>query len=338
MKVISQFVPMKINSMKKIILTFFLLTTALGRGQELNLPVWTQYLAENNFVISPTYAGIGDNLRIRANGLTQWVGIKDAPDNQSVYADFRIADRSGVGVSMYNDKNGFTRQTGAKFSFAQHLILDYYTEQYLSLGISYNLNNFKIDIDKFNTTYEYPILDPSITDNRFVSNNNFDIGALYRNRQFYFSLNASNILNKDIKKFYKMEPNLLRNYQIYSGYVIKGPANSRTEYEPSVYYQYFVSDRRSSTDVNIKYRKFNKYEDYFWAGVSYRFLNDQFFKPLNLGPMVGFKKSGFYFGYSYQVTINDLARFNSGTHAVTIGLDVFASISNCPCTQSPVHD
>ena len=74
-------------------------------GQELNLPVFTQYLAENDFVVSPTYAGISDNLRIRANGLTQWVGIKGAPDNQSLYADFRIASRSGVGLSLYNDKN-----------------------------------------------------------------------------------------------------------------------------------------------------------------------------------------------------------------------------------------
>ncbi len=334
----SPFTVMKKIIMKKIIISILLLKAVLGHGQELNLPVWTQYLAENNFVISPTYAGIGDNLRIRANGLTQWVGIKDAPDNQSLYADMRIANRSGVGISIYNDKNGYTKQTGAKFSFAHHLILDYYKERYLSLGISYNINNFKIDIDKFNTTYEAPILDPSITDNRFVSNNNFDIGVLFRERQFYFSLNASNILNKNTDKFTGIEPNLLRNYQVYSGYVMGGPINSRTEYEPSVFFQYYVSDKRSSTDINIKYRKFNKYEDYFWAGVSYRFLNDQLLQPLNIGPMAGFKKSGFYFGYSYQITINDLARFNSGTHAITVGLDVFAGISNCPCTQSPVHD
>ncbi len=324
--------------MKKIILSVLFLAMTSSYGQELNLPVYTQYLADNHFVVSPTFAGIGDNLKIRANGLTQWVGIKDAPENQSVYADFRIADRSGVGVSFYNDSNGNTRQTGAKFSFAQHLILDYYTKQYLSLGISYNINNFKIDIQNFNTTYEIPVLDPSITDNRSNSNNNFDIGALYRNNSFYLSLNASNILTKNIDKYMGVEPNLLLNYQIYSGYVIKGPANSRVEYEPSVYYQLFASDKRSSTDVNIKYRKFNKYEDYYWAGVSYRFLNDQVFKPLNLGPMAGFKKSNFYFGYSYQVTLNALARFNSGTHVVTIGVDFFAKISNCPCTQSPVHD
>jgi hypothetical protein len=126
------------------------------------------------------------------------------------------------------------------------------------------------------------------------------------------------------------------NYQIYSGYVIK--TNNYAELEPSVYFQYFASDGRSSTDLNFKYRKFNNKDEYYWVGASYRFLNDQVLKPLNLGPMVGFSKSVFYFGYSYQITFNEMASFNSGTHMITIGLDFLQGISDCPCTQSPVHD
>jgi type IX secretion system PorP/SprF family membrane protein len=321
--------------MKKIaIVSFLLLTVTSGYGQELNLPVFTQYLADNPFVISPTYAGIGDNLRIRANGLTQWVGIKDAPDNQSIYGDFRIADRSGVGVSFYNDKNGNTNQAGAKFSFAHHIILDYYSKQYLSFGMSFNINTFSIDIANLVPT------DPdfAITDDRKTSNNNFDVGFLYRKDNFYLSLNANNILNKDIDQFsgYKIEPNLLRNYQVYTGYTIRIP--NWAEIEPSAYFQLFESDGRSSTDLNIKYRKYNRDDDYYWVGMSYRFLNDQVLKPLNLGPMAGFKKSIFYFAYSYQVTFNEMTAFNSGTHMITVGLDFLQGISDCPCTQSPVHD
>ena len=105
----------KTKKMKKRIIYLLTLIVSYSYGQELNLPVFTQYLADNNFVISPTYAGIGDNLKLRANGLTQWVGIKGDPDNQSFYGDFRIADRSGVGLSFYNDRNGNTIQNGAKF-------------------------------------------------------------------------------------------------------------------------------------------------------------------------------------------------------------------------------
>ncbi|MFH6992281.1 type IX secretion system membrane protein PorP/SprF [Flavobacterium sp. FlaQc-48] len=324
--------------MKKIIISFLLMAVTSGYSQELNLPVFTQYLADNPFVVSPTFAGIGDNLRIRANGLTQWVGIKDAPDNQSLYADIRILDRSGVGISLYNDKNGYTKQTGAKVSFAHHLILDYYSKQYLSFGISYNINTFKIDIDQFRPTYENSLPDPGISDNRSISNNNFDVGALYRNKAFYFSFNASNILNKPIDKFDGVEPNLLRNYQIYTGYVFKGKENNRIEFEPSVYYQLFEGDKRSSTDLNFKFRQYNRYEDYYWIGVSYRFLNDQALKPLMIGPMVGFRRYDFYFGYSYQASLNQIGAYNSGTHVVTIGFDFLKSISNCPCTQNPVHD
>lgn len=324
--------------MRKLIIYLLLIFIAKSNGQELNLPVFTQYLADNNFVVSPTYAGIGDNLKLRANGLTQWVGIKDAPNNQSFYADFRIADRSGVGISFYNDKNGFTHQKGAKFSFAHHLILDYYSKQYLSFGISYNFNSIRFDISKFRDENNQPPPISIVTDDRATNNNNFDVGVLYRNKGFFLSFNANNILEKNFDEdIREAEPSLLLNYQIYSGYTFNGPKKSGLEFEPSVYYQMFSSDKRSSTDLNFKFRKFNRKEDYYWAGISYRFLNDQFLKPLNIGPMVGFKKSIFYFGYAYQVTTNDLSAYNSGTHVVTIGLEFLRGISNCPCTQSPVH-
>lgn len=323
----------------KIQLIFSLLLFCFfGISQELHLPVNTQYLADNNFVLSPTFAGIGDNLRLRANGLTQWVGIKDAPKNQSLYADFRIGNRSGIGLSLYNDRNGYTSQTGAKFSFAHHIILDYYSKQYLSFGLSYNINSFKIDISQFNTTHEIPFLDPSVTDNRAISNNNFDVGLLYRNKGFYASFNASNILPKTINNNLGIEPSLVLNYQLYSGYVIKNSYNRNVEIEPSIYYQFFAGDKRSTTDINLKYRRYNSYDDYYWAGVSYRFLNDQALNPLAVGPMAGFKKANFYFGYSYQITLSQIAAYNSGTHMVTLGFDFLQGISDCPCTQSPVHD
>ena len=317
---------------KNLIYLLLIIAAQLGYSQELNLPSFTQYLADNEFIISPAYAGIGDNLRVRVNGLTQWVGIKGAPDNQAVYVDFRIANRSGVGVSAYNDKNGNTRQQGIKFSFAHHLTLDYKSKQYLSFGISYNINSFRIDIGNFQATPDIPIVDPNIIDDRAITNNNFDASILYRNKGFFASFNANNLIDKETEEFIGLEPSRLLNYQLYSGLILKSQYNRRIEYEPSIFYQRFNSDGRSSTDINFKYRKYNINEDYYWIGVSYRFLNDQLLKPLNIGPMAGFMKNRFYFAYSYQITANELAGFNSGTHMVTIGIDFLQNASNCPCT------
>lgn len=325
--------PYKIGKMKKFLIVIVLLSFTKNVAQELNVPPATQYLADNPFVLAPAYAGIGDNFRIRLNGFAQWVGIKDAPNNQALYADFRIASQSGIGLSLYNDKNGNTRQTGVKLSFAHHIILDYVSKQYLSFGMSYNFNNFRVETQNFN------IIDPSVLNDRYVGNNNFDVSFLYRKKTFYASFNASNLLNKNTDKFYKAEPNLLRNYQLYTGYTFKGNRGSRTEIEPSAFLQYFQSDGRSSTDLNVKMRYLDDQRTgYFWAGVTYRFLNDQPMKPLTLGPMLGLKKGGFYVGYAYQITLNALSAYNSGTHMLTLGFDFLQKASNCPCTQPQNND
>lgn len=315
--------------MKNLYTLLFFIAFLGTKAQELAIPTFTQYLADSPFIISPAYAGVGDYIKIRANGLTQWVGIKDAPDMQSLAADARITGHDGVGVFMYNDKNGNTFQKGVKFSYAHHLILDYYDEQFLSMGLSYNMNYFRIAIENFNTA------DFAVTDDRYTMNHNIDLSLLYRFRTFYASMTASNILKKDLTYYGLNEPGQLRNYQFYTGYTFKDLNSSNLEIEPSAFVQYYESDGRSSTDLNLKFR-WKDLEKYYWVGVSYRFLNDQVMKPLNIGPMAGLKKGMFYVAYSYQLTTNEFMAQNSGTHMLTLGLDIFQGISDCPCTSG--HD
>lgn len=313
--------------MRNKILTLLLFLSAfIIKSQELTIPQLSQYLADNPFVMSPTYAGIGDHVKIRINGLTQWVGIKDAPDTQSLAADMRVGEQSGLGMLLYNDSNGETKQRGARVSFAHHLTLDRYDDEFLSFGLSYNFNQFRIDIENFDA------LDPSVTDDRATTNHNFDVGVMYRYDKFYFSANASNIINKDLTRFNPVfEPNRLRNYYVYTGYRYKKNKNSDLEIEPSVFFQLFESDGRSVTDLNVKFRWYD-FEDYYYAGVTYRFLNDQIGDPLYVAPIIGLKKNNFYFGYSYQVILNEILGYSTGTHVVTLGVDLFQGISNCRCT------
>lgn len=319
--------------MKKRFIYAIVALMGLGaHAQELTLPTFTQYTSDNEFVISPTYAGIGDFVKVRGNALTQWVGIKDAPDTQTLVGDVRLGQRSGTGVLFYNDRNGFTSQMGARLSFAHHLTLNSQDDKFLSFGLSYNVNQFRIDINEFD-----PNADPSITDDRATTNHNFDVGILYRHDKFFASLNAANILNKELDVFAINEPNRLRNYYIYTGYRYKKNLTSDWEYEPSVFFQLFESDGRSSTDVNFKVRywKFQseRDEEYYWFGLTYRFLNDQFLNPWNIGPMGGLKKGGFYLGYSYQVIFNEIQLYSTGTHVITVGVDLFQGVSNCKCTM-----
>jgi len=321
--------------MKKthFLIPLMLLFAFSTKAQELTIPQLSQYIADNPFLMSPTYAGVGDHIKIRLNGLTQWVGIENAPDTQTLAADARIGNRSGIGMLMYNDSNGNTQQRGARISFAHHLTLDRYDDEFLSLGISYNFNQFRIDVENFrDENGQIP------TDDRATVNHNFDIGLLYRLDKFFVSLNASNILPKDLEGFSinpneTFEPNTLRNYYTYIGYSFSKNKNSKVEVEPSIFFQWFESDGRSVTDLNTKVR-FHNYEDYYYVGLTYRFLNDvnQPLRPLYLAPLAGLKKNNFYFGYSYQLITNEIIGYSTGTHVVTVGLDLFQGISNCRCT------
>ena len=317
---------------KKIVIILVFVSGFVLKAQEVTLPPTTQYLADNPFLIAPTFAGIGDHMKIRMSGLTQWVGVADAPDTQSIGSDVRLGNRSGLGMVLYNDRNGNTRQMGARVSFAHHLTLNNADDRFLSFGISYNINQFRLETSEFDSDGDGApgVNDPGITDNRSTTNHNFDVGVLFRSGGFFASLNASNILNKELDLFAINEPNTLRNYYLYSGYRYKKKITSRFEWEPSVFYQIYESDGRSTTDVNMKMR-FWDFEDYYWVGVSYRFLNDQFLTPLNVGPMLGMKKGAFYFAYSYQLITNEIQAYSTGTHMVTIGVDIFQGISNCRC-------
>ena len=147
-------------------------------------------------------------------------------------------------------------------------------------------------------------------------------------------MNVFNILDKNIRDINFLEPDLLLNHQVYFGGKLRR-SGSTFEIEPSALVQYYQSDGRSTTDLNIKFKK-HFYEDYFWIGATARFLNEQSLTPVTVGPVIGGRKSNFYFGYSYQINTNELLSYNSGTHMITIGFDFLQSLSNCPCTQNRI--
>jgi type IX secretion system PorP/SprF family membrane protein len=303
--------------MKKLFVIIFVLTAAKMIGQEFKMAPYTQYLVENPFTISPAYAGIDDDIhRLRVAGVFQWVGLEDAPSTQTISYDTRIWERSGVGGILYNDRNGNTSQIGGQLSFAHHLTINDENDQYISFGLSYKFVQFRIDVSNFENAGS----DPNVGANISTINSNFEAAFLYRLEKFFFSFNASNILNKNVKVFDESEPKKLRNYYIFTGYTFE-LEDGEYELEPSIYFKYFESDARSATDLNFKARKYTD-DGYLWAGVGGRFFTDQSFEPAYVSPMLGLKKQKFYIGYGFQYNINQSVELNNaGTHLLTLGID-----------------
>lgn len=309
--------------MKKIIVLLLLVCSTIKvKAQEIDLPPYVNYMADNPFMISASYAGIGAGLQFRLNGVSQWIGIKNAPNTQSLAVEMRLADRFGGGLTIFNDSNGNTKQQGAKLSFASHLILSDFHDSFLSFALSYSYTQFTINTFNNNTNEFLP--------NISRGTSNFDISMLYRYEKFAISANVMNILDKEVIRLESGEPQVLRKYTIYPVYTFR--VNHNVEFEPSLFFELFESSQRSKTDINLKIRR--KIRDgYIWAGLSTTFLNDQLGKPVGVAPLVGLKKNKIYFAYGVGITLNEIVDFNYGTHMITLGLDYDRRPSLARCTR-----
>ncbi len=313
--------------MRKIFITISILICSVKLvAQEINLPQYVSHMADNPFLISPSYAGIGSEFKVRLNGVSQWIGVKESPDTQSLIIDARLAERFGGGLTVFNDKNGFTSQKGIKLSLASHLTLSQFHDSFLSFGLTYNFVQFGIDTSQNNSG--------QIVSNKSETNSNFDVGLLYRYERFSISVNANNILDKKIENLLTSEPEDLGRYTVYTSYVLARISN-KIEIEPSIFVEYYESDKRSRTDLNVKVRK-GIYDGYVWAGLSYTSLNDQLFKPHALAPLVGLKKNNLYMSYGFSIDLNKTQNFNYGSHMITLGLDYDRRPSLARCTQKMI--
>lgn len=313
--------------MRKIFITISILICSVKLvAQEINLPQYVSHMADNPFLISPSYAGIGSEFKVRLNGVSQWLGVKESPDTQSLIIDARLAERFGGGITVFNDKNGFTSQKGIKLSLASHLTLSQFHDSFLSFGLTYNFVQFGIDTSQNNSG--------QFVSNISETNSNFDVGLLYRYERFSISVNANNILDKKIENLLTSEPESLGRYTLYTSYVLARISN-KIEIEPSIFIEYYESDKRSRTDLNVKVRK-GIYDGYVWVGASYTSLNDQIFKPHAIAPLVGLKKNNLYMSYGFSIDLNKTQNFNYGTHMITLGFDYDRRPSLARCTQKMI--
>ena len=54
-----------------------------SQSQE-TLPIYTDYLSDNVFLVHPSAAGIGNSSKLRLTSRQQWIGVPNAPALQTV--------------------------------------------------------------------------------------------------------------------------------------------------------------------------------------------------------------------------------------------------------------
>ncbi|WP_425077612.1 PorP/SprF family type IX secretion system membrane protein [Psychroserpens sp. S379A] len=318
------------NFKKYCLIASLALFTQIGNAQE-GLPIYSDYLTDNYYLIHPSMAGVANCAKVRLTARQQWFGVDDAPALFTLSANGRIGDSpSAIGAIVYNDQNGFHSQSGAYLTYAHHLMFsrNEIDLNMLSFGLSAGFIQYRLDQSEFFNEGFDPLVVPGDVEPS-ATNFNIDFGFSYHLIDFYAHATVKNILNNDGVNFNEQGLSFdnLRTYLISAGNTFSS-YGSDWSYEPSIMYMYRDATEESSIDVNAKiYRAmdFGK----LWGGISYRrsFDGAEFSEGSGVSsqklqyftPFVGVDYNNFVFAYTYSYQANSVVFNNGGFHQITLG-------------------
>jgi type IX secretion system PorP/SprF family membrane protein len=269
----------------------------------------SQYLF-NEYILNPGAVGSKDYTPVQLNFRKQWTNFPGAPTTQFLTAHGKVANKMGIGANIYNDLAGPSRRTGITFSGAYHLQLDKAYNHKLGFGLGLSLTQHFIDVNKLDT---YIDNDPTVLkgfNNQFVPDANAGIFYHYKNKGFA-GISAYNMVEKtrDLFNFYSsIYSPLVRHYYFLGGYHFEITKNFGIK--PTVMVQ-AIEAGVFQFDGTLLFT-FNKY---FWIGASYRHNAD-------VVGLIGGQVGPLKFGYSYDYTLSDIARYSNGSHEVFLELQI----------------
>lgn len=307
------------------------------------LPVYSDYLSDNYFLLHPSMAGAASCAKVRLTARQQWFGQDNAPALQTLSFNGRLSDRSGAGIIVFNDVNGYHSQKGMKLTYAHHIMFsrDEIDLNQLSFGVSAGFTQSLLDETDFylnNPNIDIAVLGTIIQKASYF---NVDIGASYNYLDFYAHLTVKNALGSERKLYSDKEPVNLKRIILNAGYTF-GDSEALL-WEPSIMYQNVSLTKEQTIDFNLKtYKKldFGK----IWGGLSYRrsldgaqYVDGNAAKEQNLQyvtPVVGINYKNYMFAYTYTHLLGNVNFDNSGFHQITLGINLFCDPDkyqcNCP--------
>lgn len=332
-------------SIKQTSLILLLLSSLYGFSQD-GIPIYSDYFADNLYLLHPSMAGAANSNQIRLTARQQWFGQDNAPSLQTLSFNARLGERSGIGAIAFNDMNGYHSQTGGYLTYAHHIMFSRSEADLnqLSFGLSVGLIQSKLDETNFDLSDFDPVIAGIMQSSSYF---NVDAGVSYNFLDFSGHFTAKNIIFQN-RSIYteKFEPNNQRRYLLSAAYAI-GSYGSVWSYEPSFLFQLTERTGEKSIDINGKvYREmeFGK----LWGGLSYRRSLDgaeyasgsgsKSQKLQYITPVLGINFNNFLFAYTYSYQAGEITMENGGYHQITLGYNFLGGRDepydcNCPAVN-----
>jgi type IX secretion system PorP/SprF family membrane protein len=262
----------------------------------------------NTMSINPGYTGSLGTLDAVVTYRDQWVGIDGAPTTQNlgIHSPLRN-EKIGVGLNIQNDEIGPAKEFYADANFSYSLQLSPTLK--MGLGLKAGAKIFNLDFSR--GTFQNSGNDPL---NRNIENKlttTVGAGAYMYSDNWYLGLSVPDFITN--KYYDDIEQSVAEEqiqYFLIGGYVFD--LSPTLKFKPAFLAKY-LDGFPLVVDVSANFLIM----DQFSLGASYRY--DDSFSGL---AGVNFLQN-FFVGYSYDYTLTDLNKYNSGTHEIVLRYTLF---------------
>ncbi len=286
----------------------------------LSLNAWSQqgpllsHYMFNGLLINPAYAGSKEYVSSTLMYRKQWAGFEGAPVTYSGTIHGLIKKKNlGLGAMIQQDKIGVTKETDFYTMLAYHLPLGVGK---LSVGIQAGVSNFNSEVVKL--TYWDPndkVFDYN-TFNSLLPNAGF--GMYYYQTKFYAGISAPFLISYDKSQEGSLSSNTPIHHQVRRYFATAGmvfETENDIKFKPSFLIRY-ESNAPVQYDINLNVL----INDIFWIGASYRA------KEAVVGIFEYQINKKLRIGYSYDYSLGDLNKYNTGSHEIMLGYDFGFSV------------
>jgi len=291
----------KTNLVAAIILLGIAFLPMVSLAQQ--LPEYSHY-QNNPYLINPAVAGSIEQTPVYLTTRKQWMGFGKGAPSTTVLSAHKRVDNTAIGGYVFNDNFGNISRNGANLTYAYHARLN--DEMQLSFAVSGSICKYNHD----QSEYEHiESGDPAIFQSKISTIiPNSDIGVYLYSNSFFAGLSAMQLLNsKMILGFDNQDKNYTVNhYNLYAGYIL--PASETLDIQPSVLLK-SANLNNNEIDINIR----ATFNNSFFVGATYSTSSA-------VSVLLGMHHKNYSFGYVYDYSLSNLAKYSHGTHEVLLGI------------------
>jgi type IX secretion system PorP/SprF family membrane protein len=264
-------------------------------------PMFSQYMF-NTMSLNPAYAGSSDLISSSLITRHQWLGIKGAPQTQTLAIHSPLKKQIGAGISVIRDQAGPVNNFSIQGNFSYHLMLSKKSELYF--GLMAGMNNVNIKLTE--------VVGVNVDDISFQQNLNsfrpvFGFGLYYRHPKAYAGISIPDLAETGYTGINSSWEHK-RHYFLIAGYITD--LNDNLKLRPTMMMRY-VKNAPISAEVTASVI----YNDLIWFGLMYRVKDAA-------GALFCFQiNPQLRIGYSYDYSLNTLRGHQGGSHEVMISYD-----------------